>query len=239
VHAFITGRNTWQDFESWPVTSREAKLFLSSNGRANSADGDGELSATLPTSSIPDHYVHDPASPVPTLGPGPDTYGYEYGPYDRRVIHTRQDVLVYTSAPLDQPQLVVGEPRLVLWAATSGVDADFVVYLSELSGDGRARTISSGVLRARYRTSLSEPSWMPHDEAVELEIHLRPVAHQFQAGSRLRLDLASSCFPLIDRNPGGAESSGRARRGDLQATLQTVFHSVDRPTALCLPVVGY
>jgi uncharacterized protein len=86
---------------------------------------------------------------------------------------------------------------------------------------------------------LSEPSWMPRDEPVELEIPLRPVGHQFQAGSRLRLDLASSCFPLIDRNPGRAESSGKARRGDLQTTLQTVFHSVDRPSALRLPVVAY
>jgi putative CocE/NonD family hydrolase len=239
VRAFITGRNVWQDFPDWPVQSMVKNLFLSSNGGANSADGNGRLSATPPASSRPDHYVHDPASPVPTVGPGPDTYGYEYGPYDRRAIHVRQDVLVYTSVPLETPLFVVGEPRLALWAATSGVDADFVVYLSELFGDGRARTVSSGVLRARYRESLTDPRWMPRDEAVKLDIRLRPVAHQFEAGSRLRLDLASSCFPLIDRNPGGAESSGKARRGDLRATLQTVFHSADQPSALQLPVVLY
>jgi putative CocE/NonD family hydrolase len=63
VHAFITCRNAWQDFETWPVASTSEKLFLGSNGRANSADGDGRLSPATPTDSLPDYYVHDPASP--------------------------------------------------------------------------------------------------------------------------------------------------------------------------------
>src|SRR5262249_12112772 len=149
VRVFITGLNNWCALDTWPPPDVTlAAWFLDSAGRANSLDGDGRLASTPASDAPPDVYVHDPTSPVPTVGPGPDTFGYEYGPYDRRLVHLRQDVLVYTSAPLEQPLVVLGEPEVALWVATSGVDADFVLHLSELFADGRARTVSSGVLRA-------------------------------------------------------------------------------------------
>jgi uncharacterized protein len=234
---FVTGRNQWQGLDGWPPPAAEdRRLFLGSAGRANSLDGDGRLVAAAPAISPPDVYVNDPLTPVPVVSGSGVFFPYELGPYDRRPAQVRNDVLVYTSEPLDQSLTLVGAPALDLWVSSSGDDADFIAYLSEVTPDGAAHALTFGVVRASLRNSCMERSWLTPDEPFRLGVPLRPLAHECQAGSRLRVDLASSAFPMIARNSGTRTPEDRATWADMRRMTQLVFHDADRPSSLCLPV---
>src|SRR4029078_10538560 len=114
------------------------------------------------------------------------------------------DVLSYTSAPLQRPVGVIGSVGVVLHAASSALDTDFVARLVDVHPDGRAELLSEGILRARYRDSLAEPRPLEPDRAVERRICGGPTANVFLPGHRIRLDIASSSFPRFDANPQSA-----------------------------------
>ncbi len=235
---FITGRNAWSDIPWQAPSGGAAVLYLASDGRANSDDGDGTLSLAVAAGGLPDVYVHDPASPVPTVSSGGVFSSYDLGQYDLRAIEARNDVLVYTTAQLSQSMVLLGELALELWASSTGADTDFVVHLVEVLAGGQERALSFGVLRARFRTSFSQAEWLTPGSVELFRIRLRPVGHELRAGSRIRIMLAGSCFPLIDRNAGRAIDPASVRLSDFAKTTQLVFHDEARPSALRLPAVG-
>ena len=238
VKIFVMGANHWRDEEDWPLPrARETKYFLHSSGKANSIRGDGSLSVTAPRSESSDHYVYDPVDPAPTIG-GPlccDSKHLKPGPRDQRPLEARDDVLVYSTPPLAQDLEVTGPVRLDLYASSSAVDTDFTAKLVDVAPDGFAQNLTEGIVRARYRDSQEQPTFLNPGQTYKLGIDVWATSNVFRKGHRLRLELSSSNFPRFDRNLNTGEDSATARKP--VSASNTIYHDAEHPSALVLPVV--
>jgi uncharacterized protein len=242
VSLFVMGIDRWSAEADWPPPdAREVAWFLHSDGRANGASGDGALTTDAPGDEPEDVYTADPNDPVPSIGAAsltaPGRPGWSDGPWDQAVAERRRDVLSYTSAPLDRPLGVIGSVTLVLHAASSALDTDFVARLVDVHPDGRAEILTEGILRARYRESLAEARLLERDRPVELRIAVGPTANVFLPGHRIRLDIASSSFPRFDANP---QSGGDPATDGPEAVVvarNRVIHDRGHPSRLVLPIV--
>lgn len=236
VKVFVMGRNEWQEESSWPPDSiRYQNWFISSTKGANSLKGDGLLSPSVPEADSFDSFTYDPNNPVPTVGGVnfhffPDNLGVK----DQTEVENRKDVLVYTSAPLKKPMEIVGPLKAVIYAGTEGVDTDFTAKLVEVRSSGYARIIEDGILRARFRNSLEDPSLLEPGKIYKFEIDMGYTAISLSKGSRLRLDISSSNFPKYDRNANTEVEPFDAI--EFNAVTQKVYFSKDYPTHIILPV---
>lgn len=238
VQYYLMGANRWRSADAWPVPgTRYVELFLSSSGRANSLYGHGSLSFMPPEDAGRDTFVYDPANPVPSLGgqaccTGMDT---EAGAYDQRSIERRDDVLVYTSAPLEDGLEVTGPLQVVLQVSSSASDTDFTAKLVDVYPDGRAFNVQEGALRMRYREGFDRNLRMREDEIYEIRLDLHVTSNWFGPGHRIRLDVSSSNFPRWDRNlnTGGNNYD----ESNFVTARNTVHHSRERPSYLLLPIV--
>lgn len=227
VRLYVMGHG-WRDEDEWPIDRSEQRdFFLHSGGRANGLNGDGKLSEDGQTEEPPDLYFYNPLNPVGSIGAG--------GVWDQRPVEAQTDVLVFTSAPLKQPLEVTGNVRLVLHAATTVTDTDFYAKLVDVAPDGYAMNLCDGILRARYRDSMSEPKALEPGFPYELEIDMTMTSNLFAAGHCVRLEVTSSCFPRFDRNPNGFRDVAGA--ATTEYAVQTVFHDANHPSRLTLPVV--
>ncbi len=234
IRLFVMGTNQWRDEYEWPLArTRYVPYYLHSAGQANSLDGDGTLSPEPPAEEADDHFRYDPADPVPTCGG--NTLVIPVGVADQRQVESRQDVLVYTGAPLDEPLEVTGPLTVVLYAASSALDTDFTAKLVDVRPDGYAQNIADGILRARYRESRTTPTLLSPGKPTELRIDLWATSHVFLPGHRLRLEIASSNFPRFDRNlnTGGDQATGAT----FETAEQTVFHNREFRSHIVLPVI--
>ena len=188
VYIFVMGANEWRAEERWPLPDAETMtLFLRSGGGANTLNGDGSLSADPPgASESPDRFTYDPANPVPTHG-GAHLAGipgvFEVGVQDQRGVESREDVLVYTSAPLERDTEVTGHVTLDLWAATEARDTHWTAKLVDVHPDGRALNICDGILRAAGRDSLESPSPVNPGEAYLYSLDVGPTSMVFRKGA--------------------------------------------------------
>jgi putative CocE/NonD family hydrolase len=148
-------------------------------------------------------------------------------------------VLVYSTPPLVDNLLVMGQIECRLWIASSAVDTDFFCRLLDVEPDGTAWNLVSPtleVLRTRYRVSESDPQWMTPPQPVEIVIRTALTANRFRRSHRIRIHVTSSFFPHLDRNPNTGEASATATR--LVPARQTVFHDAARPSRVILPIVA-
>lgn len=239
VRLFVMGAGRWRTAETWPLPDTDFQdWYFHSNGRANTAAGDGELSRDEPGDEPPDSFIYNPRNPTPTVG-GPLCCNAVFtlgGAYDQRVVEQREDVLVYTSAPLERAVEVTGPLKVVLHAASTATDTDFTAKLVDVAPCGFARNLNDGIIRARYRRSMREPEPIVPDEVVEYEIDLVGTSNLFRAGHRIRVEISSSNFPRFDRNPNTGELPATATR--LISAMQTVHHSRWAPSRIVLPVVA-
>jgi putative CocE/NonD family hydrolase len=247
LELFVMGANEWRAETEWPLPGTETTpWYLHSGGRANTMFGDGTLGLDPPANGEPaDSYLYDPEDPVPTIGGNNSvltmTQGAETpilpGPRDQRVLERRDDVLSYTSAPLDRDLEVIGPVEMVLYAASSARDTDFIVRLSDVYPGGKAIFLAEGMLRARYRGSVEGESveLLEPGEVAEYRIRCYPTANVFRTGHRLRLDITSSSFPRFSRNLNTGEDVGTGTR--IEVARQTVLHTDAYPSHILLPVV--
>ena len=240
VTVFLMGENRWIEEGSWPPEGTEFRdYYLRSRGSANSINGDGELGVEPPDREPPDVYIYDPLFPIPSSGGHSCCFPIiaPMGPADQAAVEVLNGVLVYTSPPLDADLTVVGPVGATFYAATSAPDTDFTAKLCDVSPEGRSTNIQEGIVRARYRESLSEPMPITPNEVYEYRIDLGPTAYVFKAGHRIRVQVSSSDFPQWDRNlntggPLGVEGAAQAR-----VATQTVLHDANHPSRVTLPVV--
>jgi uncharacterized protein len=206
IRLFVMGTNVWRNELEWPLArTLWTPYYLHSGGKANTLYGDGVLSPDLPTNEPPDRYDYDPNDPVPTLGGNNSTWTLMKfaadqilpGPIDQRPVERRDDVLVYTSAELEQDLEVTGPLAVVLYAASSAPDTDFTAKLVDVHPAGRAMHLAEGILRARHRTTVERAEWLEPGEVAEYHIQLAPTSNVFRAGHRLRVEISSSNFPRI------------------------------------------
>jgi putative CocE/NonD family hydrolase len=257
---FQSGSNTWHTYDSWPpVGAKPTPLYL---------NVDGTLSFTEPIGDKPyREYVSDPANPVPyrvrpisPTYPGGDWQNWETD--DQRFADHRPDVLTYVSAPLDKDLIVTGEVSAKLYASTSGADSDFVVKLIDVypedaqssqwdldkgpepggyakSLNGLQLPIAMEVRRGRYLKSFEKPEPLKSNAPTLWDIPLRDRDHVFRKGHRIMVQIQSTWFPLIDRNPQKFVASiYTARSEDFIPATQRVFSSRAMPSHILLPVVA-
>ncbi|MCL6452257.1 MAG: CocE/NonD family hydrolase [Alicyclobacillus sp.] len=234
VSIFVMGRNVWREEAEWPLARTVyTPMYLHSSGRANSRFGDGALSTEAPGVETPDGYTYDPANPVPFLTePTSSQIG---GPDDYRAVHRRDDVLVYTSAPLEQELEVTGPVKAVLYASTSAPDTDFMVQLHDVWPNGYAQRLCDGMVRARFRNGMDRQELVTPGAVERYEIDCWNTSHVFLPGHRICVHIASSAFPKYDRNLNTADPLGRSTR--METARQVIYHDADHPSAVVLPVI--
>ena len=242
VRLFLMGAGEWIDEDDWPPpTARTQRWYLHSEGRANTASGDGTLSPEPCAVEEPaDRYVYDPNDPVPTVGGATFLPGifvsHNAGAKDQQAVERRADVLVYTSLPLVADLDVIGPVRATICVATSAPDTDFTAKLVDAHPDGGAYSVCDGILSLRHRSAGSPQGRYRPDEVVEITIELGPTAMRFRRGHCLRLEISSSNFPRFARNPNGGVRATQARATDLREARQRVFHDAQRCSFLELVV---
>ena len=235
---FIMGTNVWRDEWEWPLARTDwRQAYFTSNGQANSVLGDGCLSFSKAVGAETDHFVYDPHYPVQTMGGNnccsPDIV--PWGPYDQRPVEMRSDVLCYTSEPLAVDLEVTGPIQVVLYAATDGCDTDWTAKLVDVAPDGYAKNLCDGIIRARYRQSLSEVHLLEPGTVYEYTIAVGVTGNVFKKGHQLRVEISSSNFPRFDRNPNTGNEYGLD--DVLRTAQQTVYHNEVYPSHILLPVI--
>ena len=238
IKIFVMGLNEWRNEDTWPLErAKPTSYFLHSSGKANTASGDGALSAASAHSEATDTYTYDPANPVPTVG-GPlccDAVHVAAGPRDQQELETRPDVLVYSTPPLDQDVEVTGPVTLDLYAKSSAVDTDFTAKLVDVAPNGLVLNLTEGILRARYRESTAAASPIVPGQVYEYKIDLWSTSNVFLKGHKIRVEVSSSNFPRFDRNlNSGKDSSTDAT---IVKATNSILHDQRHPSALVLPVV--
>jgi len=237
LRLFIMGANAWRDEHEWPLARTTwQKWHLHSAGNANTLLGDGTLSPEAPGDDPPDHFTYDPRYPAQTLGG--NTFMppiIPWGPCDQRPAEMRADVLCYTSDPLETDLEVTGPIKVVLHASTDAPDTDWTAKLVDVSPTGYAKNLCDGIIRTRYRESLSNPTLLAPDTVHEYEIDLAVTGNVFLKGHRIRVDISSSNFPRFDRNPNTGHDFGLD--AETRPAHQTVHHSSRHPSHILLPVI--
>ncbi|MEM8771584.1 MAG: CocE/NonD family hydrolase [Pseudomonadota bacterium] len=239
VRYFTMGENEWDAADAWPPRNAdEVRLYLSSNGEANSLNGDGRLLFTAPDTDQPaDSYVYDPLNPAPTIGGGDCCNGGTVTPgaFDQRPVEIRDDVLVYTSPPLEEPLEVSGFVDAVLHVSSDAKDTDFAVKLVDVAPDGTAWIIDDTIHRARYREGYDREVFMQEGEIYEIDFTPMTTSIVFQKGHRIRVEVTSSNFPKYVRNLNtGGDNESESK--PIKAT-NSIHHSAEYPSYIVLPVV--
>jgi len=240
---FQTGTHQWQSYDAWPPRQNvsERQLYFQDHGR---------LSFTKPESADSfDAYVSDPAHPVPYL-PRPIT-GDEWTTWlvqDQRFAEARPDVLTWKTAVLTDDVTVTGDIVARLYASTSGTDSDWVVKLIDVYPEdyppspkmgGYELMIADEVFRARFRNSFEKPEPLVPDKITEYSIDLHTNNHAFLRGHRIMVQVQSTWFPLIDRNPQKfVPNIFQATEADYQPATQRVYRSERFPSSVELPVAS-
>jgi len=231
VRHFALGENKWHEADEWP-THAPLTLYLHSNGNANSRKGDGALTAIAPTDDEPrDVFVYDPEVPVFAPG-GPLAMS---GPLDQAALELGNSLLVYTTAPAAVATHIFGQPRVTLYAATSASFADLTAKLVRVTALGRAEFISIGMARSSF---LFRETGYVADAVQCWQFTLEPTSVVIAMGESLRLEVASSAFPLYDRNPSTEIAPQNADRWNWQRSTQQIVHTPDYPSAIHLPIEG-
>jgi uncharacterized protein len=236
---FETGANVWQQLDAWPPAGvKEKKLFLQPAGGL-SFDAPGNSGSRY------SEYVSDPAKPVPhtrdiRMGVTREVLGE-----DQRFAASRSDVLAFESEKLASAVTVAGPIVASLEVSTSGTDSDWIVKLIDVFPDDSAGVTKSGVpvggyqmmvrgdvFRGKFRESFSRPVPFTPGNVTHVEFELRDVLHTFKAGHRMMVQIQSTWFPLVDRNPQTFVNIRTAKESDFRKATQRVYHSTGNPTFL-------
>jgi len=234
VYIFIMGENRWRYENEWPLArTHYTRYYCHADAPANTRHGAGTLSTVPPGEEPADSYIYNPDDPAPTRGG--NTLIIPQGVADQGPVEDRQDVLVYTSEPLERDLEITGPIKVQLFAATTAVDTDFTAKLVDVRPNGYAQNLQDGIIRTRYRTSASQPSLIKPGQVYEYTIDLWATSHVLRAGHRLRLEISSSNFPRFDRNPNTGTPLGADSR--MEPARQTVHHSAAYPSYIVLPII--
>ncbi|MDA8314705.1 MAG: CocE/NonD family hydrolase [Actinomycetota bacterium] len=189
VRVFEPGRNAWRGASSWPLSNAERSFYLAP----------GRLDRSAPEEETSTEYRYDPEDPVITPM-DIRRYPFEDVTMEQTAAEAREDVVCFTSEPLDSELTVSGWAALELYAASDGDDTDWHVKLTDVHPDGRSFRVTQGCLRAACRSSLERPEPLVPGETYRFDIELWPTHHIFLPGHRIRVTVTSSDFPWFARS---------------------------------------
>ncbi len=244
AYVFETGTNQWRQYDQWPPRGTEtANLYLQPGGK---------LAFTAPGESKNpyDQYISDPHKPVPFMSGISIGMTSDYMTEDQRFAATRPDVLVYESDPLTEEMTIAGPIQVSLFASTSGTDADFIVKLIDVYPNNVTEISPKGVplggfqmmvrgepMRAKYRHSFSKPEPMKPGQVTPVNFDMPDVNHTFQKGHKIMVQIQSTWFPLVDRNPQKFVNIYTATEADFQQATQRIYHAGKTSSHLKLQVL--
>jgi putative CocE/NonD family hydrolase len=211
---FETGSNQWRKYDTWPsknvrTTSYyllpEHKLSEKKKGKAYS------------------EYISDPANPVPYTAATMSGRNNEYMAEDQRFASKRNDVLWFQTDTLKAPLTVAGKVTADLQVSMTGSDADFIVKLIDVLPDGTQRLVRAEVMRGKFRNSFEQPEAFVPGKVSRVRFELPDASHKFLPGHRLMVQVQSSWFPLVDRNPQKFMRIAEADEKDYQKQTIRVY----------------
>jgi len=241
---FETGSNIWRTFDAWPPKNIEQRTLYLQEGSQASFERPGAKSSA--SGKQYDEYVSDPAKPVPYTETITPRMTIEYMVEDQRFAARRPDVLVYQLPPQEEDLVLAGPLDIDLWVTTTGTDADFIVKLIDVFPDspepaaqpGFQRMLRSEVFRGRFRNSFEKPEPLKPEEPARIRFELQDVLHRFQKGHRLMIQVQSTWFPLVDRNPQRfVPNIYYAKPEDYQKATIRILRSAEHPSNLRLGVL--
>lgn len=241
---FFSGENNWKQLEQWPpATTQPANLYLQQNGKL-------EWKKPSVSSSFT-QYTSDPSKPVPYTEDVHMGRTREYMTDDQRFAARRPDVVVFETAILNEDVTLAGPVYADLFASISGTDADFVVKLIDVFPDnfsyaeqagnqypmaGYQMLVRGEVMRGKFRKSFEKPEPFTPNKIEQVKFYLPDVAHTFKKGHRIMVQIQSSWFPLVDRNPQKFVNIYEASNSDFQKADIRIYHDSRYPSNLVLPV---
>jgi putative CocE/NonD family hydrolase len=257
AYVFETGTNRWRAYDSWPPKGATSRfLFLRAHGilsydppkrAAIRGDGDGF-----------DEYVSDPAHPVPFVLGFANDMNADYMALDQRFASVRPDVLVYISDPIETHTTIAGSIDASLFVSSTGTDSDWVVKLIDVYPEdvpslgaaqnppasplgkkrGFQELVRGDVVRAKFRNSFEKPEPMTPGKVTNIEMIMPDTLHTFLKGHRIMVQVQSSWFPLVDRNPQKCVDIYHAVSSDFQKATQRVYHSASQCSHLQVKVLS-
>lgn len=240
AYVYDVGKDQWNAFGQWPpADAKPAKLYFREKG---------QLSFDPPIAkSSYDEYLSDPNKPVPYEDEIHFHRTREYMIGDQRFASQRPDVMVYETQVLDKDLTLAGPLYANLFVATSGTDADYVVKLIDVYPDtlssyelngkevpigGYQMLVRGEVMRGRYRNSYEKPAAFVPNQPAKVRFYLPDVMHTFRKGHRIMVQVQSSWFPLVDRNPQKFVNIYQAGEDDFQKAIQRLYHQANKASFL-------
>ncbi len=239
ANIFFSGENKWKQFAKWPATNMQTRdLFLTANG---------QLNYTVGTDNTTTDYISDPAKPVPYAEKAHMYRTREYMTDDQRFAARRPDVLVYQTPILTEDLTLAGPVVADLLVSISTTDADFVVKIIDVFPDdftytandtypmnGYQMLVRGEIMRGKFRNSLEKPEAFVPGKPTQVKYALPDIAHTFKKGHRLMVQIQSSWFPLVDRNPQKFVDIYHANASDFQKSTIKIFNNKSK---IILPIL--
>jgi uncharacterized protein len=246
---FFTGENTWRKLTSWPMAEKkDVPVYLAANQQLSWTKPSGKAAYT--------EYVSDPAKPVPYVEQTGTNRTREYMIDDQRFAARRPDVLVFKTDTLQEDLTLAGPIVADLLTSITGTDADFVVKVIDVFPDnfyykdtiantlpyqalmgGYQMLVRGEIMRGKFRNSYEQPSPFVPNKIEKVKFTLPDVAHTFKKGHRLMIQIQSSWFPLVDRNPQKFVDIYHANESDFQKATIRIYHDGMNSSNIILPVV--
>jgi putative CocE/NonD family hydrolase len=246
---FETGTNVWRKFDSWPPQNTKAKSLY--------FHAAGSLQADPPSETMPDRghdeYVSDPARPVPYFEKITVAMSPEFKTADQRFAARRPDVLVYATDVLEEDMTIAGGIDAKLFVSTSGSDSDWILKLIDVYPNdypdpspnptgvkmgGYQQLVRGDVMRGKFRNSFEKPEAFVPGKPTSVKFPLQDVFHTFRRGHRIMVQVQSTWFPLVDRNPQNFVDIYTAKEGDFRKATQRVYRTAELPSAVTVMVLS-
>ncbi len=250
---FETGTNVWRKHDAWPPKDAKKTAFYFSN--TDNGRLDDRLAPPLPGTQLSpkfDEFVSDPAKPVPFINKTTIGMVAEYMSADQRFASTRPDVLVYQSRELKEDMTIAGPIEVELYVSTTGTDADWVVKVIDVYPDdfpdpdpnptgvkmgGYQQLIRGEPFRGKFRNGFDKPEPFKPGEVTKVKFVMPDVYHTLRPGHRLMVQVQSTWFPLVDRNPQTFCDIYKADASDFKKQTHKVYRDSEHPSRITVGVM--
>jgi|TARA_B110000116_G_scaffold201656_1_gene176666 hypothetical protein len=239
VQYYTMGSNKWQNSEQWPPENIEmTNFYLTSNGSANTLNGDGKLTTLKrKVKNNTDSFLYDPMNPVQSVGGGVCCMGnaLKGGSFDQQEIELRKDVLVYSTDPLKKGFEVTGFINSTIYLSSDVKDTDITVKLIDVHPDGRAFNIDETIQRVRYREGYDKEVFMEKGKVYKVNMTPMSTSNYFKKGHQIRIEISSSNFPRFARNL----NTGGNNYDETKSVIANnkIHYSKKHPSSITLPIV--
>ena len=239
VQYYTMGSNKWQSSEVWPPNNTEmTPFYLSSNGNANTLNGDGKLtSLKRKVDNKADQFSYDPMNPVKSNGGGVCCQGnaVEGGAFDQQEMELNENILVYSTPVLKNGIEISGFINSTLYLSSDVKDTDLTIKILDVYPDGRAFNIDETIQRVRYRKGYDKEVFMEKDNVYKVDLTPMSTSNYFKKGHQIRIEISSSNFPRFARNL----NTGGNNYDETKSVIANnkIHHSKKYPSSITLPIV--